>query len=59
MLVLALSVAGCMSGQSSVKTDDGKASSVFYWHDVTHKVSCWTAWSSSITCLPDSQVYLP
>ena len=42
---------GCSYGE---RINEG-ASSVFYHHDDVHKVGCWTAYSSAISCLPDSE----
>lgn len=55
LALLALVLAGCYGGEPI----DPERSSVRYWHDDKHGVSCWTAWESSITCLPDSEVQNP
>jgi hypothetical protein len=45
--------------KAGVVVDEGQGSALRYWHDDAHGVSCWTAYSSSISCLPDSEVRLP
>jgi hypothetical protein len=30
-----------------------------YYHDAGHRVSCWYASGSGLSCLPDSEVTLP
>jgi outer membrane biogenesis lipoprotein LolB len=54
-ILVALLLAACTGGQAV----DPNNRTVRYWHDDAHGVSCWTAWSSSITCLPDTQVRQP
>lgn len=53
--ILAIALAACTQGQKINETDGA----FYYHHDDAHKVSCWTAYNSSIDCLPDSEVQGP
>lgn len=58
LTLLALGVAACYTGER-VDQNGPLMGGIRYVHDERHSVSCWTAYDSTISCLPDSQVENP
>lgn len=63
VLALIVLVAGCSTAPPSAPGAGG--SSIGYYHDAQHGVSCWTfgngggTYTAAISCLPDAEVENP